>query len=272
MTLELVVGPVRSGKLGALLGRFSEACEAGRRPLLLVPAAFERDALERDACERTGALLGGEVVTLDTLVERVLGGEVEVASEALERVAAAARRARATGRRSACGPSRSPRRSSGSRASATARVHRRARWSAHPAAMHASRPPTPPTRQRWPRPVARAAAGSSCAPPSGSSASLPPGTGLPSSRTASTTCRPRSCACWPRWPGAAISCSRSRTSPHGRCWDRWTSPSNGWPRAPSESRSCVRRRTARRPAPSLSHAGRSRRAASPRRVRTVPSG
>ena len=86
MTLELVVGPVRSGKLGALLGRFSEACEAGRRPLLLVPAAFERDALERDACERTGALLGGEVITLDTLVERVLGGEVEVASEALERV------------------------------------------------------------------------------------------------------------------------------------------------------------------------------------------
>ena len=86
MTLELVVGPVRSGKLGALLGRFSDACEAGARPLLLVPAAFERDALERDACERAGALLGGEVVTLDTLVERVLGGEVEVASEALERV------------------------------------------------------------------------------------------------------------------------------------------------------------------------------------------
>src|SRR4051812_11400554 len=86
MTLELVVGPVRSGKLGALLGRFAAACEAGARPLLLVPAAFERDALERDACERAGALLGGEVVTLDTLVERALGGEVEVASEALERV------------------------------------------------------------------------------------------------------------------------------------------------------------------------------------------
>jgi hypothetical protein len=86
MTLELVVGPVRSGKLGALLDRFAAACESGARPLLLVPAAFERDALERDACERAGALLGGEVVTLDTLVERALGGEVEVASEALERV------------------------------------------------------------------------------------------------------------------------------------------------------------------------------------------
>ena len=86
MTLELVVGPVRSGKLGVLLGRFAAACEAGARPLLLVPAAFERDALERDACRSAGAVLGGEVVTLDTLVERVLGGEVAVASEALDRV------------------------------------------------------------------------------------------------------------------------------------------------------------------------------------------
>ena len=80
MTLELVVGPVRSGKLGVLLGRFAAACEAGARPLLLVPAAFERDALERDACRSAGAVLGGEVVTLDTLIERVLGGEVAVAS------------------------------------------------------------------------------------------------------------------------------------------------------------------------------------------------
>src|SRR6476646_2754067 len=86
MTLELVVGPVRSGKLGVLLGRFSEACGSGARPLLLVPAAFERDALERDACERAGALLGGEGVTLDALVARVLGGGSEVASDALERV------------------------------------------------------------------------------------------------------------------------------------------------------------------------------------------
>ena len=86
MTLELVVGPVRSGKLGVLLGRFATACEAGARPLLLVPAAFERDALERDACRSAGAVLGGEVVTLDTLIERVLGGEVAVASEGLDRV------------------------------------------------------------------------------------------------------------------------------------------------------------------------------------------
>ncbi|HET6174733.1 MAG TPA: PD-(D/E)XK nuclease family protein [Gaiellales bacterium] len=86
MTLELVVGPVRSGKLGVLLGRFAAACEQGSRPLLLAPAAFERDALERDACERSGALLGGEVVTLDTLIERVLGGGEQVASEAIDRV------------------------------------------------------------------------------------------------------------------------------------------------------------------------------------------
>ncbi len=86
MTLELVVGPVRSGKLGVLLDRFAAACAAGARPLLLVPAAFERDALEREACRSAGAVLGGEVVTLDTLIERVLGGEVAVASEALDRV------------------------------------------------------------------------------------------------------------------------------------------------------------------------------------------
>ena len=86
MTLELVVGPVRSGKLGVLLDRFAAACASGERPLLMVPAAFERDALEREACAAAGALLGGEVVTLDTLVERVLDGDVEVASDALERV------------------------------------------------------------------------------------------------------------------------------------------------------------------------------------------
>ena len=86
MTLELVTGPVRSGKLGVLLDRFAAACQAGRQPLLLVPAAFERDALERDACGRAGAVLGGEIVTLDALIERVLGGEVAVASEALDRV------------------------------------------------------------------------------------------------------------------------------------------------------------------------------------------
>src|SRR4029077_881483 len=86
MTLELVTGPVRSGKLGVLLDRFGAACQAGLLPLLLVPAAFERDALERDACGRSGAVLGGEVVTLDGLIERILGGEVAVASEALDRV------------------------------------------------------------------------------------------------------------------------------------------------------------------------------------------
>src|SRR5258706_2567460 len=86
MTLEPGVGPVRSGKLGVLLSRFSDACGSGARRLLLVPAAFERDALERDACEGAGGLLGGEVVTLDALVARVLGEGIEVASDALERV------------------------------------------------------------------------------------------------------------------------------------------------------------------------------------------
>ena len=158
MTLELVVGPVRSGKLGVLLGRFAAACESGARPLLLVPAAFERDALERDACERAGALLGGEVVTLDTLIERVLGTGVEVASEALERVL-----------RRRIGHSHGP--ALGLRpvalASALERLARECdRAGAAPGALErrarrrsrAWRPPTPHTRPRSPRAGARAAA------------------------------------------------------------------------------------------------------------------
>ena len=96
-------------------------------------------------------MLGGEVVTLDTLVERVLGGEVAGRVGGARSRRAPARRRTATVRRSGCGPSRSPRRSSAWRASATARVRRPARWSAPRAAMPGSRPPTPPTRPRSPR-------------------------------------------------------------------------------------------------------------------------
>ena len=73
MSLRLLVGPVRSGKLGAVLDRFEQAIEAGERPMLLVPAVPERDELEREICERRGALIGGEVVTLDALARRIGG-------------------------------------------------------------------------------------------------------------------------------------------------------------------------------------------------------
>lgn len=73
MPLRLLVGPVRSGKLGAVLERFEQAIANGQRPSLLVPAASERDELEREICERAGALIGGEVVTLDELARRIGG-------------------------------------------------------------------------------------------------------------------------------------------------------------------------------------------------------
>ena len=73
MPLRLLVGPVRSGKLGAVLERFEQAIAKGERPSLLVPATSERDELEREICERAGALIGGEVVTLDDLARRIGG-------------------------------------------------------------------------------------------------------------------------------------------------------------------------------------------------------
>ena len=95
MTLELVVGPVRSGKLGVLLDRFAAACEAGGGRCC---SCRRRSSATRSSATPASAparVLGGEVVTLDALIERVLGGEVAVASEALDRVAPPARRARA---------------------------------------------------------------------------------------------------------------------------------------------------------------------------------
>ena len=95
MPLRLLVGPVRSGKLGVVLERFQQAIVAGERPTLLVPAASERDQLEREICERTGALIGGEVVTLDALARRIGGvprddGDIVRARVLRQRVASAA--------------------------------------------------------------------------------------------------------------------------------------------------------------------------------------
>ena len=116
------------------------------------------------------------------------------------------------------------------------------------AAIRGSHPPTRPTRRRSRRPGGPAAGSSSCVPRSASSASSPPGTGRPCSRTASTTCRRRSCGCWPRSRGAATSCSRSRTSRDGLCSARSAPRSSGSPPAPRESSSCAPSPTARPPA------------------------
>ncbi len=265
MTLELVVGPVRSGKLGVLLGRFAEACAAG----LAAAAARAGGVRARRAGARRLPQRGGGAGRRDrdagharrARARRLARGRVRGARPR----AAATHRAHARRRaRPAPGGARLGARATRARVRPRGR-RRPPRSRAPPAGTPGWRRPTPPTRPRSRRPGGRVAASSSRAPPSGSSASSRAGTARRSSPTGSTTCRRRSCACWPRSRGAAPCCSRSRTSPAGRCSARSTSPSSGWRDVPSASRSCVRRPTARPRASPRSRAARSRRAARRRR-------
>src|SRR4051794_1052309 len=72
MPLHLVVGPARSGKIGALAERFLAAAREGRSPVLVVPNGPEGDVVERELTARAGALLGGAVLTFDDVVDDVL--------------------------------------------------------------------------------------------------------------------------------------------------------------------------------------------------------
>ena len=204
MTLELVVGPVRSGKLGVLLDRFAAACASGRA------------AAADGACGVRAGRAGARGLRGCRCAAGRRGRHARHAGRArARRRASRSHRRRSTaslrrrvgqpsGRRWACARWRSPPRWSASRASATAPVPRQARSSGRRAGMLAPR-----RRLRGVRGCAaasaggRAAAGSWCVPPSGSSGSLPRGTARPCSHTGSTTSRPRSCGCWRRSPGAA---------------------------------------------------------------------
>src|SRR3954452_20128916 len=73
MPLHLVVGPARSGKIGALAERFLAAAREGRSPVLVVPNTPVVLVVERELTARAGALLGGAVWTFDDLVDEVLG-------------------------------------------------------------------------------------------------------------------------------------------------------------------------------------------------------
>ena len=202
MTLELVVGPVRSGKLGVLLDRFAAACPAGRRPLLIVPAAFKRDALEREACAAAGAVLGGEVVTLDGLVERVLGGEVAVASEALERVVAAANRHSPT-ERSWVAPGRARLRARAARARVRSRRGRAGGLERAPAGRVAAPTAYAAYEEALEACGRRAAAGSRRARPNGWSGSSRRGGGEPVFAYGFDDVSAAQLGCWPRSPAAA---------------------------------------------------------------------
>lgn len=71
MSLELIVGPLNSGRAGAVLDRFS-ACQA-RDPLLVVPNRDDVDRFERELCARPGGLLGGTVTSFPGLFRTVAG-------------------------------------------------------------------------------------------------------------------------------------------------------------------------------------------------------
>jgi ATP-dependent helicase/DNAse subunit B len=86
VSLRLLVGPARSGKIGVLAERFLASVRDGGEPVLVVPNVPEVDAVERELASRAGALFGGSVATFDTLASRILdrtGGAPRVPAEPL---------------------------------------------------------------------------------------------------------------------------------------------------------------------------------------------
>ncbi len=234
MTLELVVGPVRSGKLGVVLEALRR--RPARRARSRCCSCLRRSSATRSNATPAGAgaLLGGEVVTLDTLVERVLGGRDEVASEALDRVLR-----RRIGQRARCGSraapggarlrSRAPGAGVRPRRRRAGRARRRSRRR-----THAWRLRTRPTRQASPQ-TGRARRGAARLAGGGAARER----ALRLGRRAGARVRLRRpltrAAAPPRCPlgAAASSCWRCPTSPGGRCSGRSTSPSSGSPRGPT---------------------------------------
>ena len=233
MTLELVVGPVRSGKLGVLLDRFAAACRAGARPLLLVPRGV------RARCARTRRL---------PQRRRRAGRRGRHARHADRARARRRGRRRVRGARSRPAPARRARPGRGARPAAgrarlgarapRARVRPRGRGAgcaracarrrcAARARLRGLRGGARRDRARPPRAARRARrrAARARARRLGRRARVRLRLRRPLAR--------RSCACSRRSRGAATSCSRCRTSPGGRCSARSTSRSSGSPRAPS---------------------------------------
>ena len=63
MSLALVVGPAKAGKIARLLEGY--LAEIERDPVLIVPNRVDVDRIERDLLQRTGALLAGSIGTFD---------------------------------------------------------------------------------------------------------------------------------------------------------------------------------------------------------------
>lgn len=65
MSLELIIGPLNSGRAGAILERFEQDQQLD--PLLVVPTRDDVDRFERELCGRSGSLLGGTVTSFPGL-------------------------------------------------------------------------------------------------------------------------------------------------------------------------------------------------------------
>jgi ATP-dependent helicase/DNAse subunit B len=72
--LSLLVGPANAGKVALLLDRYLGALD--RSPVLIVPNRSDVDRVERDLLRRSGALLGGSIVTFERLFEQLAPGTV----------------------------------------------------------------------------------------------------------------------------------------------------------------------------------------------------
>ncbi|HJQ74884.1 MAG TPA: hypothetical protein VJ814_08360, partial [Gaiellaceae bacterium] len=74
MGLQLVVGPANSGKVALLLERYLGCVE--RQPVLIVPSRSDVDRVERELLAQCGCLLGGTIVTFESLFEWLSPGAV----------------------------------------------------------------------------------------------------------------------------------------------------------------------------------------------------
>ena len=88
MDLHLVLGPPGSGKTGRALAQLRAAAAEGLDAFLVVPGAADRGRYLRElAANESGVLVGVEVGTFETLVERIAGSPpVRRTDRAMERV------------------------------------------------------------------------------------------------------------------------------------------------------------------------------------------
>jgi hypothetical protein len=72
VALELIIGPAHAGKIDELYRRYLVELAAGRQAPLVVPDRAAQWVTERELLLRAPSVIGADVVTFDTLFERVL--------------------------------------------------------------------------------------------------------------------------------------------------------------------------------------------------------